>query len=133
MSEAIMQKDEELPAPYELVTGGGFRDATEAQSTKRANTQLLGNHEEADTRLVFYLCEAVNNSYERVLVVYKDTSTETMFLLVHFIPSNAVEVWIRSGTARKMQCYLTTHTVSASLTQHHMESNQLPRTHDIFL
>ena len=27
LSEAIMQKGKELPAPYELIAGGGFRDA----------------------------------------------------------------------------------------------------------
>ena len=83
LSEAIIQKGKELPAPYELIAGGGFRDATEAQSTRRANMQLQGNHEEADTRLVRHLCDAVNNDYDRVLVVCKNTDVK--LLLVHFL------------------------------------------------
>ena len=46
--------------------------------------QLQGNHEEADTRLVPHLCEAVNNSYERVLVVYKGTDVKLLSVLLKY-------------------------------------------------
>ena len=49
-----------LQQPCELVTGGGFSDATDAISTRRDNVMLRGKHEEADTRLILHLCEAVD-------------------------------------------------------------------------
>ena len=51
LSKTIVQKGQDLPAGHELVTGGGFSDATEAKSTRRQTVKLHGNHEEADTRL----------------------------------------------------------------------------------
>ena len=53
-----MTKGMALQQPYELVTGGGFSDATDAISTRRDNVMLRGHHKEADTRLILNLCEA---------------------------------------------------------------------------
>ena len=94
----ILTKGMALQQPYELVTGGGFSDATDARSTRRDN----GNHEEADTRLILHLCEAVDEGYERVLVISRDT--DVLLLLVHFMPTKPVEVWMISGTAKSRKC-----------------------------
>ena len=55
-----MTKGMALQQPYELITGGGFSDATDAISTRRDNVMLRGNHEESDTRLILHLYEAVD-------------------------------------------------------------------------
>ena len=43
LSDVIMIKDQ--PEWYEMVTGGGFINATDEKSTRRDQTNLLGNHE----------------------------------------------------------------------------------------
>ena len=63
---------------------------------------LRGNHEEADTRLILHLCEAVDELYERVLVISGDT--DVLLLLVHFMPTKPVEVWMISATAKRRKC-----------------------------
>ena len=40
LSEAIMQKGVDLPASFELVTGGGFSNTTEARSARRQTVRL---------------------------------------------------------------------------------------------
>ena len=56
LCEAIMQKGVDLSTSFELVTGGGFSNATEARSTRSQTVRLQGNHEEADTRLILHSC-----------------------------------------------------------------------------
>ena len=75
---------------------------------------LSGNHEEADTRLILHLCKAVDGGYERVLVICRDT--DILLLLVHFMPTKPVEVWMISGTAKSRKCY-PVHEASQRLTQ----------------
>jgi hypothetical protein len=112
LSDVIMTKGKDLPDRYEMVTGGGFINATDARSTRRNETKLSGNHEEADTRLILHACEAADEGYERVLVICRDT--DVLLLLVHFMP--VVEVWMIAGTAKKRKCY-PVHEVSRRLTQ----------------
>lgn len=80
----------------------------------RSDVKLQGNHEEADTRLIFHSCETVNQGYKRVLVVCK--GTDVMLLLVHFIQVQTAEVWMISGTAKKRKCY-PINALSERLTQ----------------
>ena len=40
LSEMIMQKGEDLPERWELVTGGGFSSPTDARSTRRGHCDL---------------------------------------------------------------------------------------------
>ena len=103
LTEIIVTKGTDLPQQCELVTGGRLSCATHARSTRRSEVKLQGNHEEADTRLVLHLCEAVNQGYKRVLVICRDT--DVMLLLVHFIPAQTAEVLMISGTAKKRKCY----------------------------
>ena len=109
-----MTKGMALQQPYELVPGGGFSDATDARSTMRDNVVLRGNHEEDDTRLILHLCEAVDEGYERVLVINRDT--DVLLLLVHVMPTKPVEVWMISGKAKSRKCY-PVHEASQRLTQ----------------
>ena len=103
LTEIIVTKGTDLPQQCEVVTGGGFSCVTLARSTRRSEVKRQGNHEEANTRLVLHSCEAVNQGYKRVLVICRDT--DVMLLLVHFIPAQAAEVWMISGTAKKRKCY----------------------------
>ena len=59
LSDMIMTKGMVLQQPNQLVTGDGLSDATDAISTSRDDVMLRGNHDEADTRLILHLCEAV--------------------------------------------------------------------------
>ena len=82
-----------------------------ARSTRRGQTKLSGNHEEADTSLILHACKAADRGYERVLAICR--YTDILLLLVHFM--SVVEVWI-AGTAKKRKCY-PAHEVSHRLTQ----------------
>jgi len=114
LSEMIMQKGEDLPERCEVVTGGGFSNATDARSTRRETVRLHGNHEEADTRLILHSCEAVSEGYERLVVMCSDT--DVLLLLLHFMPTRAAQVWMVSGTSKKRKCY-PIHAVSDKLPQ----------------
>ena len=98
-----MEKGQHIDERYELVTGGGFLEQTDARSSRREQTNLRGNHEEADTRLILHACEAASMGYKRVLVISRDT--DVMLLLLHFMPTRMTEVWMISGTANKRKCY----------------------------
>ena len=56
-----MQKGEDLPERWELVTGGGFSSPTDTRSTRRQTVNLHSNHDEADTRLILHSCEAARD------------------------------------------------------------------------
>ena len=84
LSEMIMQKGEDLPERWELVTGGGFSSPTDARSTRRQTVHLHGNHEEADTRLILHSCEAASEGYERLVLRCSDT--DVLVLLFYFMP-----------------------------------------------
>ena len=85
LSETMMEKGKDLPKQYDMVTGGGIANATDARSTRRDNVRLHGSYEEADTRLILHSCEVVHEGYERVVVICSDT--EVMLLLLHFMPT----------------------------------------------
>ena len=70
--------------------------------------------EKADTRLILHSCEAVSESYERILVICSDT--DVLLLLLHFMPSRAAQVWMISGTAKNRKCYLL-HSICDKLSQ----------------
>ena len=100
LSEVIMQKGEDLPERWELVTGGGFSSPTDARSTRRQTVHLHSNHEEADTRLILHSCEAASEGYERLVLRCSDT--DVLLLLFYFMPTRVDEVWMVSGTSTKM-------------------------------
>ena len=107
-----MIKGKDLAERYEMVTGGGFINATDATSTRRDQTKLSGNHEKAETKLILHDWEAADRGYERVLAICR--YTDILLLLVHFM--SVVEVWVIVGTAKKRKCY-PVHEVSQRLTQ----------------
>ena len=81
LSEMIMQKGENLPERWELVTGGGFSSPTDARSTRRQTVHLHGNHEQADTRLILHSCEAASEGYERLVLRCSDTCSGAIIIL----------------------------------------------------
>lgn len=66
LSKTIMQKGVALPASFEVVTGGGFTNASGARSTGRQIVRLQGNHEEAHTRRILRSSEAVSEDDEKL-------------------------------------------------------------------
>jgi len=89
-----------------------FINAADARSTRREQTKLPENHEEAGTKLILHACESADRGYERVLVICRDT--DVLVLLLHFM--SVVNVWMIAGTAKNQKCY-PVHEVSQSLTQ----------------
>ena len=76
--------------------------------------EIMSCFVETTKRLILHLCEAVNKGYDRVLVISRDT--DVLLLLVHFMPTMPVEVWMISGTAKSRKCY-PVHEASQRLTQ----------------
>ena len=105
-----MQKGEDLPERWELVTGGGFASPTDTRSTRRQTVHLQGNHEEADTRLILHSYEAASEGYERLVLRCSDT--DVLLLLFYFMPTRVAEVWMVSGTSTQQKCY-PVHTLSS--------------------
>ena len=92
LSALIMQKGEDLPERWELVTGGGFSSPADTRSTRRQIVHLHGNHEEADTRLILHSCEAASEGYERLVLRCSDT--DVLLVIFYFIPTRVAEVWM---------------------------------------
>ena len=105
----------------ELVTGGGCRDRVTAKFTIYGDiADLSSNHEEADTRLILHAIHAVTiTQCSRILVVCRDT--DILLLLIHFLGSKDVEVWMMSGTAHQMKCY-PVHLIARNLPQQIQEN-----------
>ena len=80
----------------------------------REIVKLMGSHEVADTRLILHSCDAVNEGYQRIVVICRDTGV--MLLLVHFLFRIAKEVWMISGTATSRKCF-PKHIAADRLTQ----------------
>ena len=114
LSEMIMQKGEDLPERWELVTGGGFSSPTDARSTRRQTVHLHGNHEEVDTRLILHSCEAANEGYERLVLRCSDT--DVLLILCYFMPARVAEVLMVSGTSTQQKFY-PVHTRSNQFSQ----------------
>lgn len=102
LSETIMQKGVDVSASFELVTGGGFSNATEVRSTGRQKVPLQGNHE-ANAKLILHSYEVVSEGCARFLI--KSTDTDVMLLLLHFMPGKAAQVRMISRTTRKRKSY----------------------------
>ncbi|XP_071479491.1 uncharacterized protein [Diadema antillarum] len=113
LSTSMMERCKTLPEQYELVTGGGFSNGTEARSSRRNRIPLQANHEEADTRLILHSLEAVRRGFERIVVQCRDT--DVMVLLIHFVLNEALEVWMISGN-RQQKCY-PLHELSETMSQ----------------
>ena len=77
-----MYMGRELPEQHELVTGGGFHDSANASSTNREMV-FMRSHKKVDTRLILRSYDAVNEFYQRVVVICR--YTDVMLPLVHFI------------------------------------------------
>ena len=114
LSEMIMQKGEDLPERWELVTGGGFSSPTDARSTRRQIVHLHGNHEESDTSLILHSCEAASDGYERLVLRCSDT--DVLLVLFYFMPTRVAEVWMVSGMSTQQKCY-PVHTMSNQFSQ----------------
>ena len=113
LSEMIMQKGEDLPERWELVTGGGFSSPTDARSARRQTVNLHGNHEEADTRLVLHSCEAASEGYERLVLRCSDT--DVLLLSFYVVPMRVDEVWMVPGTSTQQKMLPSPYTVKLVL------------------
>ena len=103
LSEALTTGAHQLPQHLELVTSGGFTDIHKSTSNRREVPHLSSNHEEADTRLVLHALDARDAGYQRIVVKCRDT--DVFLLLLYHLGQFDIEVWMISGTAKKMKCF----------------------------
>ena len=90
----------------EIVTGGDFTDETIARSSSndQAISQLAGNHEEANPRRILHAQDAVKRTkHKRLIIICRDT--DVLLLLVYNFGKQPLEVWMVSGTRKKIKCY----------------------------
>ena len=114
-SERLIEHRSFLPPNCEVVTGGGFLDETLAKSftSIEAIPQLAGNPEEADTHLILHAQDAVERSqYKKLIFICRDT--DVLLLLMYIFGKQDLEVWMVSGTKKKMKCY-PIHTMTNNL------------------
>ena len=78
-------------------------------------THLSCNHEEADTRIALHVSNTVRNSFNKLLVVCRDT--DVLLLLLHFVGRNrGVETWMLGDTSKQRKCY-PVHRIAQQLSQ----------------
>ena len=84
----------------ELVTHGGQKETTIARSPFVGElTHLICNHEGADTHIVLHTSD-VKQSYNRVVVVCKDT--HVFLILTHFLGRvKEVQTWMSTGSVQQ--------------------------------
>ena len=95
----------------ELVTSGGFQDATKAASSIGRNvTTLYSNHEEADTRILLHGKDAARCDFYRTVVFSVDT--DVLVLLLHHHEFLTNEIWIQHG-ALSNSTFIPVHEIAA--------------------
>ena len=95
----------------ELVTSGGFQDATKAASSIGRNvTTLYSNHEEADTRILLHGKDAARCVFYRTVVFSVDT--DVLVLLLHHHEFLTNEIWMQHG-ALSNSTFIPVHEIAA--------------------
>ena len=72
-------------------------------SSRRDVLHLSSNHEEADTRMIIYALDAVEQYFKAIIVDSKDT--DVFLLLIYFLGPCPVQTWMLSSTSRQRKCY----------------------------
>ena len=108
LSTQLAEKMINLDEDYELVTSGGFYDATHVVSSKERDlSSLSSNHEEADTRLILHAHDGKLQHFERTVIECSDT--DVLVLGVHFMDKLTGEVWFKKGKK-----YIPLHNIELS-------------------
>ncbi|XP_061721794.1 uncharacterized protein LOC133528424 isoform X2 [Cydia pomonella] len=101
----------DLPMGKEFV----ITDGSEALS-KTTPTENMApcNHEEADTRVMLHLADAVLKGHSKVML--RTVDTDVVVLAISCVPKleGLEELWVHIGTGRNHQ-YLACHTISSCL------------------
>ena len=96
----------------EIVVGGSTPSGF--STTRGIIRGLQANHEEADTRMILHMLEAINAGYENIIVKCRDI--DVLLLLLHFTRDQVCKVWMMSGTSKEHECY-PVHLINESLPQ----------------
>ena len=109
LSEQLMKL---TPMGQTVVVAGGFVRETDVQyfSENVDVSELMANHEEADTRLVLHI---IHSGTQTVVVYAKDTDI-LILLLAHRLKLPCEFIWMISGTSNK-RSYVPVHTIFNSL------------------
>ena len=95
---------------------GGFRDPTEAvlmtSLTVTNVPDLISDHEEADTRMIFHAAHASSN-HKRIIVESPDTDVAVLMTYAYQY-MQCEELWLKTGVRDKV-CYVPVHMLSEKL------------------
>lgn len=90
-------------------------DGDEALS-KTTSTENVApcNHEEADTRMMLHLADAVLKGHSKIML--RTVDTDVVVLAISCVPQleGLKELWVHIGTGRNHQ-YLACHTIASCL------------------
>ena len=70
-------------------------------SSERNVTHLREDHEEANTRLILYVSDALKEGFERIVINCKDI--DVLVIAVSMLSNPSAEIWFRVGTAKKVR------------------------------
>jgi len=107
LSAELLRQSDMLPEGSVVVAGGGFTGDINAKSNNFDADHLSVDHEEADTRMIIHAKDAIENGFQRLIVICRDT--DVLLLMLYHI-GNMVETWMVSGTAKQRRCY-PVHTI----------------------
>ena len=94
----------------EIVVGGSNPNGF--STTKGIIAMLNANHEEADTRIILHALEAIDASYDNIIVKCRDT--DVLLLLLHFTRDKLCQVWMMSGTSKEQESF-PVHVINKTL------------------
>lgn len=102
-----------------IVVSGGFEKSTTVRSSNPdlALDQLIGNHEEADTRMILRCKDARTHT---IVVAGRDTDV-FLLLIAHFHRIGCTELYMKAGTSADPK-YIPIHKIQEQISQEQTES-----------
>ena len=102
-----------------------FKDSVLSTNVTDTSSIAPCDHEEADTRLLIHVADAVNGGHESIMV--RTVDADVVVLAISVIPSlNINELWVAFGSGRHLR-YIPTHLIALSLGPE--KSKSLPLFH----
>ena len=103
LSQELREVSRNMSPDSELIIAGGFDDITETYTTMnredRHINHLRADHEEADTRIVLHVNDALKQGYDRIIIQCRDT--DVLVMMVSLLHNSSSEIWMKAGTIKK--------------------------------
>ena len=69
------------------------------KAENREINHLKADHEEADTRIILHVENAIKQGYERIIIHSRDA--DVLVMIVSFLSNSDSEVWMKAGSKKK--------------------------------